>query len=47
LAEEKLCRLYGEFVILSESHSKVEKDFGALAHDNRLLNLQFSTPISD
>ena len=43
LAGEKLCSLYSKFLIISESGSKVESNFESLAHDNRLLNLQFST----
>lgn len=38
---ERLCRLYGEFTIISDSDLVQKFDFGSLESDNRLLNLKF------
>ena len=38
---DRLCRLYGEFTIITDSDLIKESDFGSLEGDNRLLNLRF------
>ena len=46
VAGERLCNLYGEFKLISDSATSSQNNFAVLENDNRLLNLQFVSSAS-